>query len=312
MTEVFWLTLSEVGVLVIFIVIGYLLRVTGKVSDGKTLSALLLWVFLPAVVFKVFLENFTLTNFLSAAPYLLAGCIVFGCVLGMAYLLTVRYSERIKRNVLFYSFVVTNMSYVGFSLISAVFPEYQLYFMVFIMPFQIFVYTAGSSMLKPQKGSFSLKGLFSPVNVAMVLGMIFGIIFDLFKWEMPSLISGVIKTASACMSPAAMLLTGITLVKVPLKEVFASGEAYFLNFIRLILIPAVFGVIIYLLYIWLKFPVGIVKMAIIYLSLPFGMNSVVFAEAYGGDGSLGAKIGFISHLFCVITLPVIFAVVSVI
>ena len=312
MQNVFLPTLAQVSVLVIFIVIGYILKLTGKVKDGKVLSSLLLWVFLPAVVFKVFSENFTVSKFGEAKDYLIAGCVVFGVVLGSGYLIACRYSDRMKRNVLWYSFVVTNMSYVGITLIDKLLNEYVLYYMVFIMPFQVFVFTAGSAMFKPEKEGISLKGLLSPVNIAMVLGMIVGVVFDLCNVQIPSVISTIVASASGCMSSAAMLLTGIILADQPVKEVFGSVEAYVFTFLRLAVFPALFGGIAYLLQLWLGFSVGIVKMTIIYLALPFGLNSVVFSEAYGGDGSLGAKIGFLSHLFCIITMPLWFMAIDLI
>ena len=312
MREVVLPTLEQVSVLVIFIIIGYALKITGKVKDGKVLSSLLLWVFLPAVVFKVFSENFTVSKLGEAKDYLIAGCLVFGVVFGISYLISFRYSERMKRNVLWYSFVVTNMSYVGFVLVDRLLNEYVLYYMVFIIPFQIFIYTAAISMFKPEKEKFSIKGLISPVNVAMISGMAVGLIFDVAGIKMPSVITTIVSSASGCMSPAAMLLTGITLANVPIKTVFCSLEAYAFTFLRLIVFPAVIGGITYLLYLWLGFSAGIVKITLVYLALPLGLNSVVFAEAYGGDGSLGAQIGFLSHLFCIVTLPLLFLLISLI
>ena len=56
--------------------------------------------------------------------------------------------------------------------------------------------------------------------------------------------------------------------------------------------------------------IGVVKIIIIYTALPMGINSVVFAEANGSDGTVGAQCAFISHAACLITLPFIFALVA--
>ena len=72
-----------------------------------------------------------------------------------------------------------------------------------------------------------------------------------------------------------------------------------------------FGGLLYLFHLWVGVPIGIVKVAIIFLSLPMGINTVVFAEANGADGTVGAQGAFISHLFSIVTLPLIMAVVSI-
>ena len=43
------------------------------------------------------------------------------------------------------------------------------------------------------------------------------------------------------------------------------------------------------------------------LAAPLGLNTVVFPEAYGGDPSTGASMAMISHTLCVITVPLMYA-----
>ena len=51
----------------------------------------------------------------------------------------------------------------------------------------------------------------------------------------------------------------------------------------------------------------IVRVALCATALPFGLNTIVFPEAYGGDATVGASMALISHVIAVITMPVIFA-----
>ena len=41
---------------------------------------------------------------------------------------------------------------------------------------------------------------------------------------------------------------------------------------------------------------------------PLGLNTVVFPEAYGGDPEPGASMALISHMLCVGTIPLLYAV----
>lgn len=308
--QILLLTLEQFAILFFFIVIGYLLKRFKIINDVKSLSTVLMWVFLPAVVFNVFYKNFTVTNFSVAMPYLLAGIILFGILFAVSYPIVKRYKDRITRNTYWYSLVVTNMTYVGFTLIKNVFPELELYFMVFIIAFQVYIFTLGVAMLKPKAEKVSVKGLLSPIMIALLLGMVCGILFDVCAISMPKPIANIVDSAAGCMSPVAMLITGFTLAKIPLAKVFTSPAVYLFTFFRLILYPVVFGAIAYLLHLWLALDIGIVKIMVIYLALPMGINTVVFAEANGADGTIGAQCAFISHALCIITLPVIFAIVS--
>ena len=46
------------------------------------------------------------------------------------------------------------------------------------------------------------------------------------------------------------------------------------------------------------------------VATPLGLNSVVFPEAYGGDPEPGAAMALVSHTLCVLTIPLMFALAT--
>ncbi len=112
------------------------------------------------------------------------------------------------------------------------------------------------------------------------------------------------------MSPIAMLITGITLAKLPIAKLFKRVDVYIFTALRLVALPAIFGGLAYLCYLAFGFPIGVVKVVIIYSALPMGLNTVVFAEANGEDGTLGAQCAFIFHILSIGTLPLVFGLVA--
>ncbi len=311
MDKVFLLTLEQFGVLMMFIVIGYLLNKCKIITDSKPLSSALMWVFLPAIVFDVFYENFTISNLSTALPYLIAGLVLLLLSLAIFHPIVKRYKDRITRNTYWYSMAITNMAYLGFPLVSAVFPDLYLFYVVFTIGYHFYVFTVGAMMFEPEGKKFSLKGLLSPIMIALVLGMICGPIFDVLDAQLPSVVENIVGSAAGCMSPVAMLVTGFTLAKLPIKEVFNRWDVYLFTGLRLLVLPAVFGAIAYLCHMWFGLPIGVVQVVILYSALPMGLNTVVFAESNGEDGTLGAQCAFISHVLCLITLPLIFGVVAI-
>ncbi len=310
MGTVFLLTLQQCGVLFAFIIIGYFLNRGKVIADTKPLSSSLMWVFLPAVVFNVFYENFTISNLSTALPYLLAGIVLLVVSLLIFHPILKRYKDKITRNTYLYSMAITNMAYLGFPLISEVFPDLYLFFVVFTIGFHFYIFTVGTVMFSSGEKKLSLKGLLSPIIIALILRVICGPLFDGLDIKLPSVAEKIISSAAGCMSPIAMLITGFTLAKLPLAKVFKSWEIYLYTGLRLLVLPAIFGGIAYLCHLWFGLPIGVVQVLIVYSALPMGLNTVVFVEAGGGDGTLGAQCAFISHLLCLATLPFVFGLVA--
>ena len=45
---------------------------------------------------------------------------------------------------------------------------------------------------------------------------------------------------------------------------------------------------------------------------PLGLNTVVFPKAYGGDPETGASMAMISHTLCVLSIPLMYALMVLI
>ena len=55
---------------------------------------------------------------------------------------------------------------------------------------------------------------------------------------------------------------------------------------------------------------GALYLTLIAFGTPLGLNTVVFPAAYGGDTSTGASMAMISHTLCVITIPLMYALLT--
>ena len=124
--------------------------------------------------------------------------------------------------------------------------------------------------------------------------------------QLPQFFVKVVSSAKGCMSPVAMILTGFILGSIKLKPVLTDIKSYAASLVRGIVMPAlVFGILYFL-----NVDREIVIIACATLAMPFGLNSVVFPEAFGGSGETGAKICFISNILSLITIPSVFAFLS--
>ena len=105
-----------------------------------------------------------------------------------------------------------------------------------------------------------------------------------------------------------MLLTGFVLAKQPLGAMFVQAKSYLISAVKLIVFPLVGFFLMRLL----GAPQQAVILCTIALALPFGLNSVVFPEAFGGDSTPGARLCFIGNLMALLTIPVVFWLLSMV
>ena len=201
--------------------------------------------------------------------------------------------NKYERKVYSYSTVVSNYAYLGYALIESVFGEQVLAeFMLFAIPFIIYTYTVGYAMLTGGKNP--IKRLLNPITVAIVAGLIFG----LCQWKLPDILTTAVSSASACVGPLSMLLTGITLSTFAFRDLLLNKTAYIFCALRLAVIPAAAYFLCRGLHLdWLA------PMVLIITCMPCGLNTIVFPKLIGEDCKTGARLALITHALSLITLP---------
>ena len=290
---VFQITLQQMVILFLFMAVGFVMVKRKMLPENAAgvLSKLLVTAFLPCMVFKTFATNLNPGNIMEKLPLFL-----------ISALSRLFARDRMTRNVYIYSMTVPNMGYMGYPLVGAVLGDMMLLdFMVVAVPSNLFIYTVGMQILNPN-GKFSFKKIMNPP----MIGMLIGIVFGLCSIPVPEVVLDAATSASNCMAPCAMLLTGFVLAKQPLKAMFVQAKSYVISFIKLVIFPIAGFFAMRLL----GAPQQAVLLCTIALALPFGLNSVVFPEAFGGDSTPGARLCFIGNLMALVTIPLVFWMLS--
>lgn len=305
MIDTLLLTLEKIFVLFVFLFVGYFLARKGLVpkESTKTLSYIGTNVFFPAYLIDNLSVNFTKEKLSSDLSLFLWGIVFLVAVLVVAFLLAKLLKKgEMPQNTLIYIFAFSNYGYFGYPVMEKVFgEEFVSKTIVFALVSTIAIASLGYFLLMG-KGNSVIKTLLSPTIIAIFIGGALG----LSGLKLPDVCTDVFATAGSCMSPISMLLTGFVLGKFSLKQLFNSPRAYFVSGIRLALMPLL--AIAVLLLIGVK---GyLFAIPVILCAMPVGMNTVLFTEAGGRDSSEGARICFISYVMGIITIPVIFAVAS--
>lgn len=303
--EVFTLTITQLANMFIFLIIGFIMRKKEIGGEGvsKTLSALLVNVFLPAMFILNFRDNFTVKNISENLYMLLAGTLVLLISIIPAKIFSrLLARDNLQKDVYMYSLLIPNLGYMGYPLMQAVFGnEMQFNMMMFAIPYQLTIYTYGMYILNPNR-DLSMKRLLNPILIALFVGMILG----LTQIPVPKFLLNTMDSAQGCMAPSAMILTGFVLGKTDFKPLFKDARLFFAALLRGFIIPIVFLICMMLL----KVPSVYIIVSTVLLSMPMGLNSIVFPEAYGGDSLTGAKSAFVSNLISIVSIPVMFTILG--
>ncbi|MBR5322001.1 MAG: AEC family transporter [Clostridia bacterium] len=316
--EVFRLTVSQMLVIFLFIFVGYLLRRYNVVEKNAyaNLSKMEMFVFMPALNLYTQMTKCTVKNFKENAPLILyGGVIIIVAILIASFLsrfLVRNYKENkeaeYQRNIYKYAIAFANYGFFGNFLVLSVFGDDMLFkYSMFCQILNIFTYAWGMYVLIPKDRNAGImrnliRGVTSVPMLAIYLGMILGLTGVGDKILEVMFINTVLKNASDCMGPIAMLLAGMVLGNYPLGDLFKEKRVYIVSLLRLILIPAFFVVVLKL--------IGsndiVIMLTLIAFAAPLGLNTIVYPAAYGGDTKTGASMALISSLFAVATLPIMY------
>ena len=305
--EVFSVSAGQTMVLFTLIIAGFLLARIKAVPENtaQVLSKLENNIFVPALVMLTFINNFTAERIGAAGGLFVCGLVTCVIMMGISVLI-VRFFSRDEyiRRIYTYGLVFSNFGFMGNAVVSAVFPEYFTDYLIFTLPMWMLIYMWGVPFLliPPKDGKRSVAGrvkaLINPMFIALVIGILIGIL----KIKLPDFIMKVLDSASDCMSPVAMLLTGVTLASTPMKKMLSVKSIYAVSFVRLLVFPLL--TIGFLLLIPVDKNVAVC--AVCAMAMPLGLNTIVVPRAYGLDTSVAAGMTFVSHLMSVITIPAVF------
>jgi len=140
----------------------------------------------------------------------------------------------------------------------------------------------------------------------MIVGMLIGVVIGLSGLKLPTSLKKVIDVSGDCMSPVAMLLTGLTIGNIDLLALLRKWRIYLTTAIKLFAYPLIFFVIALLLPRNAFFNDTFFKCAMCFASMPMGLNTIVIPAAYGKDTTDAAGLALVSHLISIITIPLSF------
>ncbi|MBR2916297.1 MAG: AEC family transporter [Clostridia bacterium] len=316
--EILNLTISQMLMMFTLVIIGYILTKTKIIPDNadKTIAKIATFVFAPALNFRSLLSNCTVENFSRDYKLILYGLGFILVAILLSYLLCGLFVRKAsgnperayKKNIYKYAIAIANFGFLGNFLVLEMFGDEMLYkYIMFTFFPTFFVYAWGLTILIPKKenasnGKFAfLKNLINPGVISVVAGCICGLL-GLNKYMPGFLDKALVNLGNNCMGPAGMLLTGVVIGKYDIKTLWADKKVYIATVLRLLIIPALFAL--------LTKAIGggeeLMIFTVMLFGTPFGLNTIVFPAAYGGETKTGAAMALISSILAIITMPLLY------
>lgn len=311
MLETFLATVSPMLVMFTCILVGFLLKKGKVVPDNAAtvLSKLELYVFLPAQIVSTFFRYCTVATLQAQYKLVLYGCvgIVLSAVMGFA-LARLFSKDRDERSIYRYSLIIANSGFLGNAIVSQILGAEALYsYMLFCMPLNVFLYSwAINSLIPREKGQGKplWQRLLNPTLVALVCGIGLGLagigkVLPEFAWSVLDKLAG-------CMGPVAMVLTGIVIGDYRILSLLKNKKVYVASLLRLLILPGIIVAVLVLL----GADRDVALMAMFAYGAALGLNTVVIPAAHGGDTHTGAAMAMISHGGAVLTIPLLYAILT--
>jgi predicted permease len=303
--EIFSSVIFQIAVLFSFIFIGFTIRQGGFLPENSAeiFSKLENRILMPAVVINTFRTNCTVKNisekwvFIAYSTAVLLFCIATGFV-ASRFLGKTEYLKKVYR----YSISVSNFGFVGTAMVSGIYgaESMELFdYLMFTLPLNLFTYSIGIAWLVPNgHGKFSMKNFVNPIFVSIFIGAILGLL-PIPKFR---LVTTIINSTAACMSPIAMILTGFVIGGYSFANLFGKWQTYVVAGIRLVFLPTVSVLVLKLF----NAPQEAVVATLCANAMPLGLNTVIIPSAYGKSPYDGASMALVSQLTAVFTIPILF------
>ena len=299
----------QILILNAYMLIGYMVRKKEILtSQGSTdLSKLLVNIIFPIFIFNAFRIDYNPDYFkiMVAMAIMVLMYLVISLILGKLF--AKRFTDNpIDNRTFVYNTVFGNVAFLAFPIIATIFkgrPEAIFFASIFTLVQNAFQWTVGINLIKPQKNILSsIKNMFQPQLVAIILGMI----FYFFRITLPTPIIDFLNSIGNMAIPIALIVTGSTLVGFKITDIVANRTVQAAAILKTLLFPLVFIAILVFL------PLNILgsdyafmlrTIIVIQVAGPLQASATAFIKTFGGNDDMTARVVFLSTIYCLGTIP---------
>ena len=293
--------LEVMVVLFIIVILGYVACKLGYMGDkfDKKLSSIVVDITCPLLVLSSVMGD-ELPDRTLILPLLGVGFLTYILLLVFGFwvprLITKNHDDQ---GMIGFALMFANVGFIGYPIVSSIFGPHAVFYAALLnMPNTFFIFTAGVMLIK---GEYSLKQFNPKVLVSpAMLGAFLAAIVAL-GIHTPDIIARPVTMVGNITVPAALMIIGSSMAKLPIREIIGSPKVYITALLRLTIVP----LSIYFLFKACGVSNLVNNINTVVIAMPVASFGTMFCLKYGRNPSLITETTFITTLGSIITIPLI-------
>lgn len=289
-------------ILFTIVVLGYALCKLGYMGDkfDQKLSSIVIDVTCPALILSSVMGT-ELPDRSLILPLLGIGFLTYILLLVFGFWVP-RFvaKSRDEQGMIGFALMFANVGFIGYPIVSAIFgPKAVFYAALLNIPNTFFIFTAGVMLVKGEHNmkSLSAKVLFSPAMIAAFVAAL----MVAFGVRTPDIIARPVTMVGNITIPAALMVIGSSMARLPLKEIIGSPKVYVASLLRLVVVP----LSVYFLFRFCGVSDVINNINTVIIAMPVASYGTMFCLKYGRNPSLMTEMTFVTTLGSILTIPLI-------
>ena len=294
--------LEVMVVLFIIVILGYVACKLGYMGDkfDKKLSSIVVDITCPLLVLSSVMGD-ELPDRTLILPLLGVGFLTYILLLAFGFwvprLITKNHDDQ---GMIGFALMFANVGFIGYPIVSSIFGPHAVFYAALLnMPNTFFIFTAGVMLIK---GKYSLKQFNPKVLVSpAMLGAFLAAIIVALGIHTPDIIARPVTMVGNITVPAALMIIGSSMAKLPIREIIGSPKVYITALLRLTIVP----LSIYFLFKACGVSDLVNNINTVVIAMPVASFGTMFCLKYGRNPSLITETTFITTLGSIITIPLI-------
>ena len=294
--------LEVMVVLFIIVILGYVACKLGYMGDkfDKKLSSIVVDITCPLLVLSSVMGD-ELPDRTLILPLLGVGFLTYILLLVFGFwvprLITKNHDDQCMIG---FALMFANVGFIGYPIVSSIFGPHAVFYAALLnMPNTFFIFTAGVMLIK---GEYSLKQFNPKVLVSpAMLGAFLAAIIVALGIHTPDIIARPVTMVGNITVPAALMIIGSSMAKLPIREIIGSPKVYITALLRLTIVP----LSIYFLFKACEVSDLVNNINTVVIAMPVASFGTMFCLKYGRNPSLITETTFITTLGSIITIPLI-------
>ena len=294
--------LEVMVVLFIIVILGYVACKLGYMGDkfDKKLSSIVVDITCPLLVLSSVMGD-ELPDRTLILPLLGVGFLTYILLLVFGFwvprLITKNHDDQ---GMIGFALMFANVGFIGYPIVSSIFGPHAVFYAALLnMPNTFFIFTAGVMLIK---GEYSLKQFNPKVLVSpAMLGAFLAAIIVALGIHTPDIIARPVTMVGNITVPAALMIIGSSMAKLPIREIIGSPKVSITALLRLTIVP----LSIYFLFKACGVSDLVNNINTVVIAMPVASFGTMFCLKYGRNPSLITETTFITTLGSIITIPLI-------